>query len=150
MMIAKPLKDRRHESRRKAKKYQRIAAKTRDPLSWFEQLYVAADGDVARVPWADMEPHPVFAEWLEKEPHGEGRPAIDVGCGLGDNAEALAAAGWNVTAFDLSRTAIRWARKRYERSSVDYLDSDLFHLPPAWIGRFDSRAGDLYAAGAPR
>ena len=32
--------------------------------------------------------------------------AIDVGCGLGDNAEALAAAGANVTAFDLVERAV--------------------------------------------
>ena len=129
--------ERRYIARRRAKKFQRLAESSADPLAWFQQLYEAAQGDVAQIPWADSKAHPLLVEWLETAPSGNDRPAIDIGCGLGDNAQALAAAGWNMTAFDLSKTAVQWARKRYGGSRVDYLDSDLFCLPPAWMGRFD-------------
>jgi ubiquinone/menaquinone biosynthesis C-methylase UbiE len=49
-----------------------------------------------------------------------------VGCGLGDDAEALAARGLDVTAFDISPTAIEWCRKRFPASKVAYKTADLF------------------------
>lgn len=63
--------------------------------------------------------------------------ALDVGCGLGDNAEALAAAGARTIAFDLSANAIDWAKRRFPRSTVDYRAADLFDPPPEWRGAFD-------------
>ncbi|MEP2117213.1 MAG: SAM-dependent methyltransferase, partial [Bauldia litoralis] len=61
-------------------------------LGWFDELYQGADGDTGQVPWADLAPKAGLPEWLADHP-GEGRTALDVGCGLGDNAEAIAAAG---------------------------------------------------------
>jgi SAM-dependent methyltransferase len=63
--------------------------------------------------------------------------AIDIGCGLGDNAEIIAAAGWDVTAFDLSPTATGWARRRFPGSEVSYVAADLFNPPAEWLGAFD-------------
>ncbi|MFT4097008.1 MAG: class I SAM-dependent methyltransferase [Rhodoblastus sp.] len=63
--------------------------------------------------------------------------ALDVGCGLGDNAEALAAAGAKTTAFDLSENAIRWAKRRFPGTAVDYRAADLFDPPADWPGAFD-------------
>ncbi|MCB1536081.1 MAG: class I SAM-dependent methyltransferase [Rhodoblastus sp.] len=63
--------------------------------------------------------------------------ALDVGCGLGDNAEALAAAGAEVTAFDLSENAIHWAKRRFPHTRVAYRSADLFHPPAEWLGAFD-------------
>lgn len=60
-----------------------------------------------------------------------------VGCGLGDDAEAVAALGFAVTAFDVSPTAIAWARRRFPASRVTYRVADLFAGPPEWIGAFD-------------
>jgi 2-polyprenyl-3-methyl-5-hydroxy-6-metoxy-1,4-benzoquinol methylase len=103
---------------------------------WFNAVYELADDDPAAVPWAGLAPHPLLAQWLDGQ-RLEGQRALDVGCGLGDNAEALAAAGAAVTAFDLAPGAIDWAKKRFPESAVSYLAADLFQAPAEWRGAFD-------------
>jgi len=110
--------------------------KAEDRLSWFNAVYAHAGGDPAAVPWADLAPKAALLDWLAKNPGG-GQRAIDIGCGLGDNAEALAAAGYQTTAFDLAPDAISWAKRRFPQSRVDYQAADLFALPGAWRGAFD-------------
>jgi SAM-dependent methyltransferase len=104
--------------------------------SWFEALYENAEGDPARVPWADLAPKQTLVEWLARHP-GEGRAALDVGCGLGDNAEAVAGAGYTTTAFDLSERAVAWARQRFPAGPVNYVRASLFDAPEEWRGGFD-------------
>ncbi|MEO0620212.1 MAG: methyltransferase domain-containing protein, partial [Pseudomonadota bacterium] len=82
------------------------------PERWFEELYAKADGKSGFIPWENAAPRDRLAAWLADNP-GDGRTALDVGCGLGDNAALLAAAGYCVTAFDLSATAAEWARTRF-------------------------------------
>ena len=55
-----------------------------------------------------------------------------VACGLGDDAEELAARGYTVTAFDVSPTAIGKCHDRFPASAVNYLVADVFALPKAW------------------
>jgi SAM-dependent methyltransferase len=109
-----------------------------DAIGWFESLYRKAAGDWQRIPWADLVPNPYLLEWLATP---EGRrdtgTCLVVGCGLGDDAEALAATGWKVTGFDVSATAIEGCRARYPGSRVEYAVADLLAPPPAWNGRFD-------------
>jgi len=109
--------------------------------TWFEQVYDLAGGDPAAIPWADLAPKPALVEWLAGNPGqngpGQGRRAVDIACGLGDNAEALSAAGYRTTAFDLAPGAVQWARRRFPSSSVDYRVGDLFDLPAEWHGAFD-------------
>ena len=81
-------------------------------------------------------PDPSPQGGVERKPLASLR-ALDVGCGLGDNAEALSAAGAETTAFDLSENAIRWARRRFPDSRVKYRAADLFDPPPEWRGAFD-------------
>lgn len=107
-----------------------------DRAAFFDAVYETAGNDTAGVPWADLKPKDRLASWLAGNP-GEGRRAVDVGCGLGDNAEAIAAVGWATTAFDLSPRAVDWARQRFPESSVDYRAGDLTDLPPQWAGAFD-------------
>lgn len=104
---------------------------------WFEAVYRLAEGDAAGVPWANLAPHPLLASWLAGRARLDRLRALDVGCGLGDNAEALAAAGASVTAFDLVEAAIAWAKRRFPQSVVDYRAADLLALPPEWRGAFD-------------
>ncbi|HEY8260080.1 MAG TPA: class I SAM-dependent methyltransferase [Methylosinus sp.] len=103
---------------------------------WFEAVYRLAADDPAGVPWAHLAPHPLLASWLDGRRLDAIR-ALDVGCGLGDNAEALAAAGARVTAFDLVEQAVAWAKRRFPQSTVDYRAADLFAPPPEWRGGFD-------------
>lgn len=110
-----------------------------DPLrrEWFEAVYAQAEDDPAAVPWAQLSPHSLLAQWLAEQGPLDGLRAIDIGCGLGDNAEALAAAGAKVTAFDLVGGAISWAKRRFPESKVDYRVADLFDLPDEWRQAFD-------------
>jgi 2-polyprenyl-3-methyl-5-hydroxy-6-metoxy-1,4-benzoquinol methylase len=111
-----------------------------DPLrrEWFESVYRLAENDPARVPWANLKPHPLTRAWVEGQVRGlTGLKALDVGCGLGDNAECLAAAGAKVLAFDLVPEAVAWAKQRFPDSQVDYQVAELFALPPDWRGGFD-------------
>lgn len=107
-----------------------------ETYNWFDPLYARADGDAAQVPWALMGPAAALTDWLEKN-DSQGRSAVVVGCGLGDDAEALAVAGFEVTAFDVAESAIAWAKRRFPDSSVNYQVSDLFDLPKDWLAQFD-------------
>lgn len=109
-----------------------------DATGWFDALYDAAQGDPTVVPWADQHVNPTFQAWLETQPcPAETREALVVGCGLGDDAEALAARGFHVTGFDVSPTAVEWCRRRFPASTVTYAVADVLALPIEWRGAFD-------------
>lgn len=108
------------------------------PTEWFERLWAAGrQGDVS-MPWEHDDPHPVLAEWLALD---TGRPtsgrAAVVGCGLGADAEALAADGYQTVGFDLSASAIAEARARHPDSPVSYIVGDLLAAPANWHHGFD-------------
>ena len=103
---------------------------------FFETVYDQADGDAAMVPWADLKAKDRLIEWLQGKTE-LGGSALDIGCGLGDNAELLAQHGYKTTAFDFSPKAIDWALKRFPNSMVEYHVADLFDLPKKWLGSFD-------------
>lgn len=105
-----------------------------NPLGWFDDLYRQAAGDFATIPWADRAVNPHLSAWCERESvPGPGARVLVVGCGLGDDAEYLAARGAAVTAFDLSETAIAWCRERFPNSPVDYQVANLL----TFAGEFD-------------
>lgn len=105
-----------------------------DPTGWFEPLYAAAFPHPDLLVWHRDGPHPYLVDWLANGGPGgspvraEGR-AVVVGCGLGDDAAALAAAGFEVTAFDVAPTAITWAKSRHAQVDVDWRVADLLDLP---------------------
>lgn len=104
---------------------------------WFETVYELAEGDPVNVPWAKLAPHPLLVEWLSENPRLDGLAALDIGCGLGDNAAALAGQGAQVTAFDLVARAAEWARSRFPDLGIDFCAADLFAPPPQWRAKFD-------------
>jgi len=109
-----------------------------DPTRWFENLYAWSEGDPSRIPWATLAVHPQLQAWLENHPiRDNNKTALVLGCGLGDDAEALAKFGYQVTAFDISKTAIAWCRQRFPNSPVNYTVADLLNLDPEWRERFD-------------
>ena len=109
-----------------------------DHYGWFEALYSEADGDNEQIPWADLVPNKFLVEWERNSRlSGEGKKALVIGCGLGDDANFLADRGFTVTAFDVSETAIEWAKKLYPSEKIDFLNADLFNAPPEWPRAFD-------------
>lgn len=110
-----------------------------DPSWWFDVLYQEANHDFTQIPWAKMQPHPYFQDWLNNLDIVQNNASVLViGCGLGDDAEALANLGFsNVTAFDVSPHAINWCQQRFPQSTVNYVVADLFNLDSSWHGKFD-------------
>ncbi|MES2366181.1 MAG: class I SAM-dependent methyltransferase [Pseudomonadota bacterium] len=110
-----------------------------DPSGWCDQVYRDVDGDFTAVFWADLVPNPYLVSWLETHPlSADNTPrAITIGCGVGDDAEALSAQGYQVTAFDISPAAIDLCHKRYPNSRVEYVVADLFDHPKNWVHGFD-------------
>lgn len=107
---------------------------------WFDSIYRTASGDSAGVPWAKLKPNPFLLAWLNAEAAARVRPgsrAIVVGCGLGDDVAELISRGYDVTGFDISPTAIDWARKRFPADSHAFIHADLFNLPTRFRHRFE-------------
>lgn len=119
-----------------AKELQAAAEADGDPGRWFDELYERAAGRPEFIPWETAAPRFKLKEWLGRHP-GEQRTALDIGCGLGDNAACLAQAGYRVVAFDLSEAAVRWAERRFADRGITFTQGDVFDLPDTWIGRFD-------------
>ena len=122
------------------------ASRDDDPTSWFEPLYRDTEPDGDGVPWANMETHPSFQQWLSRHDlKGDGQRALVIGCGMGDDAVELASRGFQVTAFDVSESAGDGSRmqplsgsspissNRQQRGRVDSISSlrstrySLFH-----------------------
>ena len=109
-----------------------------DPTGWFDSIYKSANGDHTKVFWADLEPSPYLVSWLEKNPINKpSKRACVIGCGVGDDAEALSEFGFEVTAFDISVTAIELCKNRYKDTKVNYVVADLFDYPKEWSKSFD-------------
>lgn len=109
-----------------------------DPAGWFEPVYAAARGKADRVPWVhgSGSAHPYVRGWLDDPVVSPpGSRAVVVGAGLGDDAALLAERGYEVVAFDISETAIAWARRRHG-TPVDWRVANLVDLPDDF-GTFD-------------
>ncbi|MEV0146205.1 MULTISPECIES: methyltransferase domain-containing protein [unclassified Nonomuraea] len=117
-----------------------------DATGWFERLYAGSATGEAVVPWDSGGPHPLLVAWTgeretvragERDAAGERRRALVVGAGLGDDAEHLAGLGYDITAFDVSESAVRLARERFPGTAVAYRAADLLDPPAEWRGAFD-------------
>ncbi len=109
-------------------------------VEYFETIYEEARGDAAQIPWSDGRPKPALVNWLNAVAPSLlrcGSRVAVVGCGLGEDARELIKRGYDVTAFDCSRTAVSWANKLDPENSRCYFTADLFNPPAKWKHRFD-------------
>lgn len=119
---------------KKVKEYQ----ERDEPTACFDWVYESANGDYTKVFWADLEPSPYLVSWLKEEQISkENKTACVIGCGVGDDAEALSQFGFKVTAFDISPNAIKLCKNRYPNTKVNYEVADLFEYPKKWYENFD-------------
>lgn len=127
--------------RRRARQLAAGSAASGDPAGWFETLYAEAQAGTAVVPWDDRDVNPHLARWATaatgRAVAGPGRRALVVGCGVAEDPVFLAGLGCEVTAFDVSPTAIAEASRRFAGSPVRFQVADLLALPSAWAGAFD-------------
>ena len=90
------------------------------------------------MPWANMKTHPFFTGWLEQNPQaGDRKLALVIGCGMGDDAIELEALGFQVTAFDVSASAIEHCKERFPLSKVKFERADLLEDQSQWQRKFD-------------
>lgn len=109
-----------------------------DLYGWFDAVYRETEENSEQIPWVDMKPNRYFLEWNETAKlMGNGRTALVVGCGLGDEAKFLDEIGFDVTAFDVSEKAIEIAKKIHAGSKIKFFAADLFDPPKEWEKAFD-------------
>jgi SAM-dependent methyltransferase len=124
--------------RKRARELAAEYARRGDPTGWFEVLYKEGEEGKSVVPWADRGANSDLLEFWNGHPQPtDGKSALVIACGLGDDAEQLATWGFETTAFDISETAIRTANKCFPSSAVKYRVADLFHPPAEWEHAFD-------------
>ena len=115
-----------------------LGIKEDSPVDWFEPLYAQSESDGSGIPWANMSTHPSFSEWLNRTAlEGTGKSALVVGCGMGDDAIELESRAFQVTAFDVSDTAIQYCKDRFPESDVNFVQADLLIEQPKWDRQFD-------------
>jgi len=132
------LEDLKEEGRRRADALRNSYVESGDPMGWFEACYDQAEGEATLIPWGHEVARPEFVEWLDRLPEACRQGcALDVGCGLGDNAARLAQTGFRVTVFDLSSTATKWAEQRFPDLKIDWRVADLANPPEEFRGAFD-------------
>jgi methyl halide transferase len=85
--------------------------------------------------WDRGTPHPALAEYLATSPV-TGRVLVP-GCGFGNDARAIGAAGNQVVGVDISPTAVARAESLRTSPYETYAVEDLFSLPESWSGSFD-------------
>ncbi|MHC8494801.1 class I SAM-dependent methyltransferase [Thalassospira sp. SM2505] len=80
-----------------------------DPRTFWEETYEKAS------PVTSGKPSAVLERFVKDRPVGR---ALELGCGKGDDAVWLAKNGWEVTAVDISETALGYARSNASRNGV--------------------------------
>jgi SAM-dependent methyltransferase len=94
----------------------------KDGINW-EQLY-----QDKFTPWDVKRPDSHLVEIVKGTPIRPCR-ALELGCGTGTNAIWLARQGFDVTAMDLSETALEQARAKQGSDDCDFVLADFFDGP---------------------
>ncbi|MEA3434638.1 MAG: class I SAM-dependent methyltransferase [Campylobacterota bacterium] len=118
--------------------------------NFFETMYQNASDDLGSIPWATMSPNVYLLEYLEEAEDVNGKRALVIGCGLGDDAVVLAKKGYATDAIDISSTAIEMAKKRFGESGVHFSVQDIFVLPEDFNEAYDFVYEGLTIQSLPR
>ncbi|MFF8380836.1 class I SAM-dependent methyltransferase [Streptomyces sp. NPDC015661] len=89
---------------------------TENGADWWDGFYADRDKPV---PFFVAKPDENLVSYVEQGLLPAGGKVLDLGCGPGRNALYLASAGFDVTAVDLSPTAIAWAEERARDTSAE-------------------------------
>lgn len=109
-----------------------------DYAGGFETIYAYTQKTDNTPPWAHMSATPDLVTWVKRESiTGNGKQALVIGCGMGDDAQYLAELGFEVTAFDVSASAIEICKTRFPESDVHFTVADLFKTPDNWLQAYD-------------
>jgi len=92
---------------------------------WFDGLYKENKKNHENIPWAKQKVNPLLQTYLDEKIEHKGK-ALVIGCGLGDDAMALAEAGYDVTAIDVSQTALDLAQARFPDTNITFKKQDIF------------------------
>ena len=92
---------------------------------WFEGLYHDNKNSQEKIPWAKQCANPMLLRYLQEHQPHKGK-ALVIGCGLGDDAHALVLAGHEVTAIDISQSALDMAKERFFDSQINFVKQDIF------------------------
>ncbi len=102
-----------------------------DPQAFFDAVYQQTP------PWDIGGPQPALAALLDDLPPSG--PVLDVGCGSGDHAIALARRGLEVVGVDIVQEAITQARAKAQALPAELAERLAFHvadaLRPSLLGR---------------
>lgn len=103
---------------------------------WFEELYAKNIDTLKNIPWAKQKPNEALVKYLKNKIEKKSN-ALVIGCGLGDDAVYLEKFGFDVTAIDISPSALEQAKKRFPNSDVTFEQQDIFKMPKKYEESFD-------------
>ncbi len=119
--------------------------------NFFESVYKSVGKDrLADIPWATLSANVYLLEYLDTQEKVEGKKALVIGCGLGDDALALEAQGYTVDAMDISPTAITLAKERHPTSKTNFYVGDIYAMPKASYEAYDFVYEGLTVQSLPR
>jgi 2-polyprenyl-3-methyl-5-hydroxy-6-metoxy-1,4-benzoquinol methylase len=108
-----------------------ISGLRRKSLGW-EAIYASRSRQLLGcLEWESERPVRALTELFDR-PGFRPRTALELGCGDGVNAVFMAGRGCEVTAVDVSATAIEMAREKQRSAGVeiDFIEGDVFELEP--------------------
>jgi ubiquinone/menaquinone biosynthesis C-methylase UbiE len=113
--------------------------KHNEASAWFEDIYKKNEYTSENIPWAKHKVDPQLDIYLSKNnnENNKNKKALVVGCGLGDDAYALYEMGYDVTAIDVSKTALALAQERFPNTNIKFVLQDIFDMPEVYNEYFD-------------
>jgi SAM-dependent methyltransferase len=110
-------------------------------IDW-ESCYVQGE-----TPWDHGQPSPPLQAEVAQRPL-RGRVLV-IGCGPGHDVVALAEQGVDVTGLDIAPSAVAKAQQSYPDHAARFVVGDLFDLPAALRGAFDTVVEHTCLSGMP-